>query len=300
VAKADPENVTALLEGELDLVQIPPYWALNKIRSDAGLKLAYRPKLHTQFFAFDLSSPELRSSNIKGRNPFKDRRVREAMAYAMDMRSALHDLMGELFIPAGMIAVPGINGYIAELDQPPVRDLERAKALLVKAGYPDGFSVTLDCPNEWGDDEIAECEAMAEQLGTIGIDVAINFVSQDDYDAKAYTARQSDFRIDGWHMDPDSERVLRELFHSQSEWNVGGYANPRVDELIDKIDGEMVTYARDAYLEEAWRIVTEDLVYLPIRHGVSVFAMRKELEIPPDPWDVPRFRLARFTTPKVN
>jgi hypothetical protein len=57
----------------------------------------------------------------------------------------------------------------------------------------------------------------------------------------------------------------------------------------------MVTYARDAYLEEAWRIVPEDVVYLPIRHGVSVFAMRKELEIPPDPRDVPRFRLAGFT-----
>ena len=95
-------------------------------------------------------------------------------------------------------------------------------------------------------------------------------------------------------MDPDSERVLRELFHSQSNWNVIGYANPRVDELIEKIKIEMVTYARDAYLEEAWRIVTDDFVYLPIRHGVSVFAMRKNLEIPPDPWDVPRFRLARF------
>ena len=76
-------------------------------------------------------------------------------------------------------------------------------------------------------------------------------------------------------------------------WNLSGYANPRVDELIEKIKTEMVTYARDAYLEDAWRIVTDDLVYLPIRHGVSVFAMRKKLEIPPDPWDVPRFRLAR-------
>jgi peptide/nickel transport system substrate-binding protein len=300
VAKADPGNVTALLEGELDLVQIPPYWALDQIRSNPELKLSYRPKLHTMFFGLDQGSAELRSSNIRGRNPFKDRRVREAMAYAMDMTSALHGLMGELFIPAGMIAAPGTNGYIAELDQPPVRDLERAKALLVEAGYPDGFSVALDCRNDWGDDEIAACDGMAEQLGSVGIDVAIDFLSQDDYDAKAYTARQSDFRIDGWHMDPDSERVLRELFHSQSEWNVGGYANARVDELIDKIQDEMVTYARDAYLEEAWRIVTEDLVYLPIRHGVSVFAMRKELDIPPDPWDVPRFRLARFTTPKVN
>jgi hypothetical protein len=68
------------------------------------------------------------------------------------------------------------------------------------------------------------------------------------------------------------------------------------------IGTELVTYARDAYLEEAWRIVTNDLVYLPIRHGVSVFAMRKNLEIPPDPWDVPRFRLARFkpAAAKIN
>jgi peptide/nickel transport system substrate-binding protein len=98
-------------------------------------------------------------------------------------------------------------------------------------------------------------------------------------------------------MDPDSERVLRELFHSQSEWNVGGYANPRLDELIEKMETEMVTYGRDAYLEEAWRIVTDDLVYLPIRHGVSVFAMRKNLDLPPGPWDLPRFRLARFIVP---
>jgi hypothetical protein len=101
-------------------------------------------------------------------------------------------------------------------------------------------------------------------------------------------------------MDPDSEELLKRMYGSGDESNVVGYTDPRIDELIGKIEAEMVTYARDAYLEEAWRIVTEDLVYLPIRHGVSVFAMRKNLEIPPDPWDVPRFRLARFTAPKVN
>ncbi len=84
-------------------------------------------------------------------------------------------------------------------------------------------------------------------------------------------------------MDPDSERVLRELYHSRGKYNLVGYANPRVDELLDKIKGEMVTYARDAYLEEAWRIVTADFVYLPIRHGVSVFAMRKSSRPPARP-----------------
>jgi peptide/nickel transport system substrate-binding protein len=300
VAQVDPENVAALLDGELDLLQIPPYWALDQIRINPGLKLAYRTKLHTIFFGLDQGSTELRSSNIKGRNPFKDKRVREAMARAMDMKSALHELMGELFIPAGMIAARGVNGYAPELDQPLPYDPESAKTLLVEAGYPDGFRVTLDCADDWGDDEIAECKSVAEQLGKIGIEVAVNFLSSDDHDMKVYEDRQSDFYINGRHMDPDSEGVLTDLFDSQSYGNATGYANPRVDELIEKIATEMVTYARDAYLEEAWRIVTEDLVYLPIRHGVSVFAMTKNLEIPPDPWDVPRFRLARFTTPKVN
>ena len=178
LAKADPENVRALLGGEIDLLQTVPYWALPKIHSNPGLKLAYRPKLHTLFFGLDQGSAELRSSNIKGRNPFKDKRVREAMAYAIDLRSALHDLMGELFIPAGMIPAPGVNGYIPELDQPPVRDPARAKALLAEAGYPDGFSVTLDCYDDEGDDEIMECKAAAQQLLAIGIEVAINFMSR--------------------------------------------------------------------------------------------------------------------------
>ena len=88
--------------------------------------------------------------------------------------------MGELFIPAGMLVAPGVNGYAPELDQPPPHDHERARALLAEAGYPDGFNVTLDCPSEWGDDEIATCKGVAEQLGAVGIEVAVNFLSTDE------------------------------------------------------------------------------------------------------------------------
>jgi peptide/nickel transport system substrate-binding protein len=155
--------------------------------------------------------------------------------------------------------------------------------------------VTLDCPNEWGDDEITTCEGAAEQLGAVGIEVSINFLSNEEHASKIYGRRKTDFFLDSWETDPDSERLLWKLFHSQSPENVVGYTNPRVDELIGKIEAEMVTYARDAYLEEAWRIVTaDDLVSLPVRHSISLYAMREDLDLPLDPWDVPRFRLARF------
>jgi peptide/nickel transport system substrate-binding protein len=289
----DAENLAALLEGEIDLLQTPPYSALDQIRGTPGLKIAYRTKLHTVYFGFDQGSAELRSSNIKGRNPFRDKRVRQAMAHAIDIEPILRDLMGDLLIPAGMMVAPGVNGYAPELDQRLPYAPEKAKALLVEAGYPAGFSVTLDCPSEYGDDEIATCRGVAEQLGIVGIEVDVEYLPQKAFDAKLYKDRHSNFFLDAGHMPPDSEIALREWF-GQNYWNLTGYANPRVDALIEKIKTEMVTYARDAYLEEVWRIVTQDVVYLPIRHGVSVFALRDNLEIPPDPWDVPRFRLARF------
>jgi peptide/nickel transport system substrate-binding protein len=247
----------------------------------------------TRFLGFDQGNPELRSSNIKGRNPFNDKRVRQAMSHAIDIKAILADPMGELLIPSGMLAAPGVNGYTPELDQPPPYDPERARALLAEAGYPDGFSVTLDCPSEFGEEETVTCRGVAEQLDVVDIEVAVNFLSTDELYGNLYKDRQSDFFLEASTMEPDPERLLRERF-TQDFWNVTGYSNPRVDELIEKIETEMVTYARDAYMEEVWKIVTGDVVYLPVRHVVSVFAMRKDLDIPPDPWGVPRFRLARF------
>jgi peptide/nickel transport system substrate-binding protein len=183
------------------------------------------------------------------------------------------------------------------MDQPVPYDPDKARVLLAEAGYPDGFSVTLDCPNEWGDDETTACQGAVEQLGAVGIEAKINFLSTEQFISLVEERRASDFFLDSWQSDPDSEGLLNYLFHSQSRYNLARYANPQIDELIEKIQHEMVTYGRDASLEEAWRIVTNDFVYLPVRHGVSVFAMRGYLDIGPDPFDVPRFRLARLGVP---
>jgi peptide/nickel transport system substrate-binding protein len=111
--------------------------------------------------------------------------VRQAMYHAIDIDAVLRPLMGELLIPAGMVIAPGVNGYAPELAQRLPYDPERAKSLLVQAGYPGGFSVTLDCPKEWGDDDITTCRGVAEQLGAVGIEVAVAFHTQDAYEKRS-------------------------------------------------------------------------------------------------------------------
>jgi peptide/nickel transport system substrate-binding protein len=87
---------------------------------------------------------------------------------------------------------------------------------------------------------------------------------------------------------------LSYLVRSDAPYNAAGYANPRVDELIDTIETALVTYARDALIEEVWKTVRDDIVYIPLHQQVIVWAMRDGLELPVDPWNLPRFRLARF------
>jgi peptide/nickel transport system substrate-binding protein len=76
--------------------------------------------------------------------------------------------------------------------------------------------------------------------------------------------------------------------------NVPGYSNPQIDELIDQIDRTMITYARDAMIEEVWKIVLGDIVYIPLHSQVIVWAMRDSLELPVFPSNQPIFREARF------
>jgi peptide/nickel transport system substrate-binding protein len=87
------------------------------------------------------------------------------------------------------------------------------------------------------------------------------------------------------------------LYRSDGAYNATGYANPRVDELIDTIGTASVTYARDALIEEVWRTVLADMVVVPLHHQVLVWALRDRLELPVDALDYPRFRLARLKGP---
>ena len=291
---APEQRVRALLDGKIDLLTSPPFDALDRIEKTPGLKLAQTTQLRSVWLSVDQASPQLRSSNIKGRNPFKDKRVRQAMYQAMDIETIRAEVMQGLSVPAGMIIPPGVNGHAPELDQRLPYDPAAAKSLLAEAGYPRGFGVTLDCTNNYYVNDEAICRAVAAQLSKIGIAVSVNAQPEDQHYQKVGD-HESDFWLESYTAGTlDSLEVFLISIRSGGVDNWSGYANPRVDQLIEQLRTISLTYARDALIDEVWKIVLDDVVFLPLHHQVLVWAMRENLELPVSPFNVPVFREARL------
>jgi peptide/nickel transport system substrate-binding protein len=298
-AVADPgERMAALLAGEIDFLHDPPFAELDRLASAPGVRLEQAMEFRTIFFGLNQGSPALRSSNVKGKNPFADLRVRRAVYQAIDIEAIRTGIMRGYAIPAGMIIQPGINGYTPEFDTRLPHDPEATRKLLAEAGYPDGFAVKLDCPkNRYLNDE-AICRAVAAMLAKVGITVDLAIAPMGEHIAKV-RERRTDFYMLGWSTTTfDSHNHFVYLYRSDGQYNATGYA--RVDELIDAIGTELVTYARDATIEEVWRTILADVVVVPLHHQVMVWALRDQLELPVDALDLPRFRLARLNGPATG
>src|SRR6516225_1896717 len=95
-------------------------------------------ELRTIFANMDQKRDELLESNVKGKNPFKDKRVRQAIYQAIDIEAIKNRIMGGTSHVAGIMVAPGINGYDPKLDTRIPFDPEAAQRLLAEAGYPNG------------------------------------------------------------------------------------------------------------------------------------------------------------------
>ena len=163
--KSDPTRVAALLSGDVDMLTDLPTQDVARLRQDPKLKIVDGHEVRTIFIALDQFSPELKYSDVKGKNPFKDKRVREALSIAIDREAIKRNTMRGLSIPAGIMVAPGVNGNSPDIDVPAKVDPERAKKLLADAGYPNGFEFQLNCPNNRyvNDEEI--CQNAGRHVG---------------------------------------------------------------------------------------------------------------------------------------
>ena len=291
--KNDATRVAALLSGDIDFTNFTPAQDIKRINGSALHKVESTPQARTIFFGMDQGSDELRSSNIKGKNPLKDKNVRLAMYHALDMDAIQDKVMRGLSEPAGMITFPGVQGYTKELDARLPYDPNMSKKLLADAGYPDGFEITLDCPNNRYINDEAICVAAVSMLAKVGIKVNLNALPKSIH-FKNLQNDLSDFYMLGWGVPTfDSHYVYSFLLKSDGSWNKVGFNDARVDELVGTMLTETNLDQRNANIAEAWAIVQDNMPYLPLHHQVISWGSKSNVEVPIRTNNEPLFRFAK-------
>ena len=297
--KNDATRVAALLSGEIDYTNVVPVQDIARIKSSAEHTVKMTPSNRTIFFGMDQGAAELNSSNIKGKNPFADKRVRLAMYHALDMEAIKEKVMRGQSFPAGIITAPGINGHTPERDQRLAYDPEQSKFLLAEAGYPDGFELTLDCPNDRYINDEAICVAAIGMFAKIGVRVNLDAKTKSQHfsevkegDANGMT---SDMYMLGWGVPTfDSHYVYSYLFESSGSWNKVNFKNSRVDELVAAMGVETDLGKRNDMIAEAWDITQADITYLPLHHQVVNQASKSNIDVPIRMNNEPIFRFAKI------
>jgi len=273
-------RVAALLSGEVDFLLDPPLQDIKRIEAAEGLGVVTTPQNRSIFFGMDQGVAELRTSDVKGKNPFADVRVREAFNLAIDKEAIKRVVMDGLSFPTGMITPPFVLGNTPELDKPYGYDMAKAKALLAEAGYPDGFTVRLDCPNNRYINDEKICQAAVAMLAKIGVKVNLEAIPKAQHFPKIQN-RTSDFYMLGWGVPTlDSHYVFSYLLAKGGSWNATGYDNARVNEITEAIATETDLDKRTMLIDEAWHIVREDRTYVPLHHQVIAWAISDKFDLP--------------------
>lgn len=285
VISSAPTRVAALLSGEMDMIYTVPPQDIARLRQDDKLKVLQSPELRTIFLGFNLSRDELKSSDVKGKNPFRDVKVRQAVGLAIDEQAIASRVMLGLGHPTWEMWGAGVNGYDAALDVRPKVDPAKAKQLLGEAGYAEGFRVGLDCPNDRYVMDEQICTAIVSMLARIGIKVDLTAQTKTKFFTKINSPNyDTDFYLLGWTPATyDAHNVLYTLLGTRNgkrgEVNDGGYSNPALDGLIEKIGLETDQAKRAGMIRDSIQLLQQDLPTIPLHQQVIVWAAKKNIDL---------------------
>ena len=282
--KNDATRVAALVSGDIDMMEPVPLQDIEKLKAAPNLKVLQGPELRTIFLGMDQSRDELLFSNVKGKNPFKDKRVRQAFYQAIDIEAIKTRIMRGAATPTNLMIAPGIKGFVPELNKRLPHDAAAAKKLLADAGYSDGFEVGMNCPNDRYVNDSAICQAITAMLAQIGIKVNLMAETKVTYFPKILS-RNTSFYMLGWTPDSyDAQNALFALIMTPSPagqglFNLGTYSNKRVDELSAQIASELDQTKRNAMIAEAFKIHSDDIGHIPLHQQALAWAMKKNVEL---------------------
>ena len=277
-------RVAALLSGEIDVMEPVPVQDVARIKGNADLKVLQGPELRIIFLGMDQKRDELQFSSVKGKNPFKDKRVRQAFYQAIDIEAIKNRVMRGASTPVATLLAPEIKGYAPELAKRLPFDVEAAKKLMADAGYGAGFELKMNCPNDRYVNDGEICQAVAANLSRIGVKINLEAETKGTYFPKILR-RDTSFYMLGWTPSTvDAHNVLYPILSTPGEsgrgqFNLGAYSNARIDQLTDLVASETDDKKRNEMIREALKIHQDEVGHLPLHQQALNWASRKNIEM---------------------
>ncbi|NKE67805.1 ABC transporter substrate-binding protein [Ramlibacter sp. RBP-2] len=280
----DATRVAALLSGEIDVMEPVPVQDIDRVNGSPNTKALVAPELRTIFLGMDQKRDELQFSNVKGKNPFKDKRVRQAFYQSIDIEGIKKTVMRGASNPTALMVGPGINGFQAEMNKRLPYDPDAAKKLLADAGYPNGFEVAMNCPNDRYVNDARICQAVAANLSRIGVKINLAAETKGTYFPKILR-RDTSFYMLGWTPATyDAHNALNALMacpddKGTGQFNLGSYCNPKVDQLTKSVQSETDKAKRNALIKEAFEIHAADIGHLPLHQQALAWGVSKKIKL---------------------
>jgi peptide/nickel transport system substrate-binding protein len=276
----DATRLAALVSGEIDFVLDPAPRDIARLRSTSGVKIIDGPENRIVFIGMDQGRDEPLYSNVKGKNPFKDVRVRRALYHAVDIETMKTKLMnGQSFPTGGVTPSPQGSWNDPKVEGRLPFDLAKAKALMTEAGYPDGFEIQLDCPNNRyiNDEEI--CITLASMWAKIGVKVRVVAMPRATYFPKLEKLDTSMYMLGWGGAVTDAETTITPVLRNRADGGIGFYnygnsRNDTFDALAAKSSIEADPAKRKELVLAALREYTSQAHILPLHRQVIPWAAR--------------------------
>ncbi|WP_291008485.1 ABC transporter substrate-binding protein [Hydrogenophaga sp.] len=277
-------RMAALLSGEVDFVLDPSPQDLGRVRSSPDLKVVDGIENRTIFFGMDQFRNELPGSDIKGKNPLKDQRVRKALYQAIDINTIARVTLRGLGQPTGALVAPQVNGWNEAVHKRFAFDVAAAQKLLADAGYPNGFEVDFACPNNRYINDEAICQAVTAMWARIGVKAKLRTLPLVTYFPMIQRYEASIYML-GWGVPTfDAMYSLQSLVRTvgaqgDGNYNVGRYSNPQMDGLIERAKKETDLKLRTELLNKALMLQNQDVAHIPLHNQVIPWAMKKNIDV---------------------
>ncbi len=209
--------------------------------------------------------------------PFDDIRVRQALCYAVDKQQIIDIAFSGYGHPIGSSMYPAFGKYFDEsLTNHYSRDIEKAKALLADAGYPNGFSMTIVVPSNY-QPHIDTAQVIVEQLKDVGVIATIQLVEWGTWLSDVYAGRQFQSTVVGVDASNMTARALLERFTSTAGNNFINYNNAEYDALFAQALSSFEDAEQTAFYRQMEANLTENAANVYIQDLADLVAIRKGL-----------------------